>query len=98
MVEGSPNLFFKKEKRTETEINNLSPIYPTDFLEISTAMQAKEKEEFSIEKNSSKKHTVAIWTFKFHKISGFERVILKVNFNPIYWQKYHFFYLKIQIY
>ena len=32
-------------------------------------------------------HTVAIWTFTFHKISGFERVILKVNFNPIYRQK-----------
>ena len=32
-------------------------------------------------------HTVAIWTFIFHKISGFERVILKVNFNPIYRQK-----------
>ena len=32
-------------------------------------------------------HTVAIWTFTFHQISGFERVILKVNFNPIYRQK-----------
>ena len=28
-------------------------------------------------------HTVAIWTFTFHKISGFERVILKENFNPL---------------
>ena len=33
------------------------------------------------------KHTIAIWTFTFHKISGFERVILKVNFNSIYRQK-----------
>ena len=36
-------------------------------------------------------HTVAIWTFTFHKISGFERVILKVNFNPIYRQKLSIF-------
>ena len=26
-------------------------------------------------------HTVAIWTFTFHKISGFVRVILKANFK-----------------
>ena len=36
-------------------------------------------------------HTVAIWTFTFHKISGFQRVILKVNFNPIYRQKLSIF-------
>ena len=53
MVEGSPNFFFKKEKRTE--INNLSPLCPTDFLELSTALHAGKKEEFSIKKNSSKK-------------------------------------------
>ena len=35
--------------------------------------------------------TVGIWTFIFHKISGFERVILKVNFNPIYRQKLSIF-------
>jgi hypothetical protein len=29
-------------------------------------------------------HTVAIWTFTFHKISGFVRVILKANFKPTY--------------
>ena len=36
-------------------------------------------------------HTVAIWTFTFHKISGFKRVNLKVNFNPIYRQKLSIF-------
>ena len=36
-------------------------------------------------------HTVAIWTFTFHKISGFERVILKINFNPIYRQNLSIF-------
>ena len=36
-------------------------------------------------------HTVAIWTFTFHKIFGFERVILKVKFNPIYRQKLSIF-------
>ena len=34
-------------------------------------------------------HTVAIWTFTFHKISGFVRVILKANFKqpyrPVLW-------------
>ena len=29
-------------------------------------------------------HTEAIWTFTFHKISGFVRVILKANFKPAY--------------
>ena len=29
-------------------------------------------------------HTVPIWTFTFHKISGFVRVILKANFKPTY--------------
>ena len=29
-------------------------------------------------------HTVAIWTFTFHKKSGFVRVILKANFNSTY--------------
>ena len=29
-------------------------------------------------------HTVAIWTFPFHKISGFVRVILKGNFKQLY--------------
>ena len=29
-------------------------------------------------------HTVAIWTFTFHKISGFVRVILKANFKQAY--------------
>ena len=27
-------------------------------------------------------HTVAIWTFTFHKKSGFVKVILKANFKP----------------
>ena len=29
-------------------------------------------------------HTVAIWTFAFHKKSGFVKVILKANFKPAY--------------
>ena len=29
-------------------------------------------------------HTVAIWTFTFHKISGFVRVILKGNSKQLY--------------
>jgi hypothetical protein len=29
-------------------------------------------------------HTVAIWTFTFHKISGFVSVILKANFKQAY--------------
>ena len=29
-------------------------------------------------------HTVAIWTFTFHKKSGFVKVILKANFKPKY--------------
>ena len=29
-------------------------------------------------------HTVAIWTFTFHKKSGFVKVILKANFKPGY--------------
>ena len=29
-------------------------------------------------------HTVAIWTFAFHKKSGFVKVILKANFKPTY--------------
>ena len=29
-------------------------------------------------------HSVAIWTYTFHKISGFVRVILKANFKPTY--------------
>ena len=29
-------------------------------------------------------HNVAIWTFRFHKKSGFVRVILKANFNSTY--------------
>ena len=28
-------------------------------------------------------HTVAIWTFTFHKKSGFVKVILKANFKPV---------------
>ena len=32
-------------------------------------------------RSSSRKHTVAIWTFTFHKISGFVWVILKANFK-----------------
>ena len=42
-------------------------------------------------------HTVAIWTFTFHKIFGFERVILKVKFNPISQAKtINFFIRKIR--
>ena len=33
---------------------------------------------------SKQQHTVAIWTFTFHKILGFVRVILKANFKPVY--------------
>ena len=33
---------------------------------------------------SASMHTVAIWTFTFHKISGFVRVILKANFKSAY--------------
>ena len=29
-------------------------------------------------------HTVAIWSFTFHKRSGFVKVILKTNFKPLY--------------
>ena len=36
-------------------------------------------------------HTVAIWTFTFHKISDFERIILKTNikqlYRPIFWSE-----------
>ena len=53
MVVGTPEIFTETEKRTE--MNNLSALCLTNFLEFSTAMQAEEKEEFSIEKNSSKK-------------------------------------------
>ena len=55
MVVGTPEIFTETEKRTETEMDNLSPLCPTNFLELSTALQVEEKEEFSIEKNSSKK-------------------------------------------
>ena len=37
------------------------------------------EEEISLQ---SLMHTVAIWTFTFHKKSGFVKVILKANFNP----------------
>ena len=36
-------------------------------------------------------HTVAIWTFPFHKISGFVRVILKGNFKQLYRPKVSIF-------
>ena len=36
-------------------------------------------------------HTVAIWTFTFHKISGYVRVILKGNFKQLYRQKVSLF-------
>ena len=36
-------------------------------------------------------HTVAIWTFTFHKISGFVRVILKANFKQFCKSKVSFF-------
>ena len=36
-------------------------------------------------------HTVAIWTFTFHKISGFVRVILKENFKQFYRPKVSIF-------
>ena len=36
-------------------------------------------------------HTVAIWTFTFHKISGFVRVILKANFKQFYKPKVSIF-------
>ena len=41
-------------------------------------------------------HTVAIWTFTFHKKLGYVKVILKVNFKPVYSQYHDFFDLKIQ--
>ena len=41
-------------------------------------------------------HTVAVWIFTFHKISGFVWVILKDNYKQVY--RYQFFDLKIQIY
>ena len=37
-------------------------------------------------------HTVAIWTFPFHKISGFVRVILKGNFKQLYRPKVSIFW------
>ena len=43
-------------------------------------------------------HTVAIWTFTFHKKSGFERLMLKANFNSTYRPTLSLFWLKIQIY
>ena len=42
-------------------------------------------------------HTVAIWTFTFHKISGFVKVILKGNFKQLHRPKVSIFDLKIQI-
>ena len=36
-------------------MDNLIPLCPTDFLELSTALKTRKKEEFSIKKNSSKK-------------------------------------------
>ena len=43
-------------------------------------------------------HTVAIWTFTFHKISGFVRVVLRpISIKPT-GQDYEYFYLKIHIY
>ena len=46
-------------------------------------------------------YTLAIWTFTFHKISGFVGMILKANFKQLYSptaQRYQFFDLKIQKY
>ena len=39
-------------------------------------------------------HTVAIWTFPFHKISGFVRVILKGNFKQLNRPKVSIFWSK----
>ena len=38
-------------------------------------------------------HTVAIWTFTFHKISGFVRVILKANFKQFCRPKVSIFFI-----
>ena len=43
-------------------------------------------------------HTVAIWTFTFHKKSGFVRVILKANFNSTYKPNSSMFWSETQIY
>ena len=48
--------------------------------------------------NIIQEHTVAIWTFTFHKISGFVRVVLRpISIKPT-GQDYEYFYLKIHIY
>jgi len=38
-------------------------------------------------------HTVAIWTFTFHKITGFWRVILKANFKQFCRPKLSIFFI-----
>ena len=43
-------------------------------------------------------HTVAVWIFTFHKISGFVWVILKDNYKQLYKPKVSISYLKNQIY
>ena len=46
--------------------------------------QSNEFGSSSISNRLAQVHTVAIWTFPFHKISGFVRVILKGNFKQLY--------------
>ena len=43
-------------------------------------------------------HTVAIWTFTFHKKSGFVRVIFKANFDSTYKPNSSMFWSETQIY
>ena len=47
---------------------------------------------FPINVRTAPLHTVAIWTFPFHKISGFVRVILKGNFTQLYRPKVSMFW------
>ena len=58
-------------------------------LEVEVTMEAEDiMEEEDIMEGM---HTVAIWTFTFHKISGFVRVILKANFKEFYRPKVSIF-------
>ena len=57
----------------------------------------KERACFSLKTRNKKPwHTVAIWTFTFHKISGLVRVILKANFKQSTGRDYNFFSAEVK--
>ena len=75
-------------------------IFRFNFLKIRSRQLAKESKRTSIFLNtkggkawtaepseSGAGHTVAIWTFTFHKKSGCAKVIWKANFKPAYGPK-----------